>query len=248
MLFPAKNWRISLLNPIEITTIVPCPVRCNYCPQDVLLKTNGIDLLSLSDFKRYLKMINPERAIHFSGFSEPFANRDCAEMIEYALRIKRKIKVFTRFSLCDNNDIRVLNRLPAFSIYFHYNLKGNKKIHLIKKNQNIIFIGVKEVPSPEGWNKIFQDIISRSGNLGWQETDRYFRALGCSDNRELQSVVLPNGKVAICCMDYSLTTIIGNLNDETHDSMFCGEVFKKFIVKRKEGKTKLCNKCFRGTR
>jgi hypothetical protein len=47
-------------------------------------------------------------------------------------------------------------------------------------------------------------------------------------------------------MDYSLTTIVGNLKENSLYDLKRAEKYIKFCNDLKEGKNMLCNKCFRG--
>ena len=70
---------------LEITTHIGCPVDCLDCPQAVLQsKYHGTSTLSLENFKKVLDKVPAGTRIDFSGMCEPFANRDCADMILYA--------------------------------------------------------------------------------------------------------------------------------------------------------------------
>ena len=61
-----------------------------------------------------------------------------------------------------------------------------------------------------------------------------------------RNVLLPNGDVVLCCMDYSLKHIIGNLLTQTYDEIFAGEKLAE-IVKMNEAagfdKCSICKSC-----
>ena len=84
---------------LEITTMVGCPLMCTFCPQDALKKSQPKDAdkyLSVENFKRMLAKITPDQVeIHFSGMSEPWANPDCTEMLEHALKSGFDVSVYT---------------------------------------------------------------------------------------------------------------------------------------------------------
>jgi radical SAM protein with 4Fe4S-binding SPASM domain len=97
--------------------------------------------------------------------------------------------------------------------------------------------------------------ISRAGNLS-NEKEKYegklisFRKKGnifCSVAPYLNhNVLLPNGDVVLCCMDYSLKHKIGNLLNDSYESIFDGEEIKK-IFKQLENddltNNLLCRSC-----
>ena len=63
----------------------------------------------------------------------------------------------------------------------------------------------------------------------------------CSYGRLDQGVMLPNGDINLCCQDYSLKGIIGNLQNDNLDKLYEQEkIYKKgFAI----GQYSLCKKC-----
>jgi radical SAM protein with 4Fe4S-binding SPASM domain len=61
-----------------------------------------------------------------------------------------------------------------------------------------------------------------------------------------RNVLLPNGDVVLCCMDYDLKHIIGNLLDQTYEEMMQGEKLAQ-IIKMNEAdgfdKCSICKSC-----
>ena len=64
----------------------------------------------------------------------------------------------------------------------------------------------------------------------------------CSVKRLNKSVLIPDGKLNICCMDYSLNGIVGDLNDQKLKDIykFKNEDFRKEFI---YGDLKSCKKC-----
>ena len=66
----------------------------------------------------------------------------------------------------------------------------------------------------------------------------------CSYQRLNQGVLLPNGKVAMCCQDYGLETIIGDLKIQSIDEIYTSiENDKNWRNKFINGTFSPCNKC-----
>lgn len=119
------------------------------------------------------------------------------------------------------------------------------------KIQNIGFLSVGGPPHPK--IKTFlnrpihnKTIISRADNLrdhtlklDIEKRDRLFRdhlrgKINCSNYYSLlhhkqlnRNVLLPNGDVILCCMDYGLKHILGNLLTSDYQSLFQGTEYKK---------------------
>ena len=105
-LFTHQNYVSDLIvggeyqNVAPITTKVGCPIKCKYCPQDVLIKNylkrdNPVMELSFEAFVGFLSKIPRNVIISFTGFVEPFANPNCLDMILYALEQGYIIRVFS---------------------------------------------------------------------------------------------------------------------------------------------------------
>ncbi len=97
--------------------------------------------------------------------------------------------------------------------------------------------------------------ISRAGNLsnekemfqGQNITNRKNGSIICSAAPNLNhNVLLPNGDVVLCCMDYSIQHKIGNLLDNTYEELFESENFKHIVSLMKndfENQNLLCRNC-----
>lgn len=58
-----------------------------------------------------------------------------------------------------------------------------------------------------------------------------------------RNVLLPNGDVVLCCMDYDLKHIIGNLLEQTYEEMMQGEKLAKIIKWNEDPKFNKCSIC-----
>lgn len=92
-------------------------------------------------------------------------------------------------------------------------------------------------------------LISRAGNIKIKNVDLpTFKAnkIRC-ENRAYGTrghVVLPDGRIALCCMDYGLDHILGNLLTDKFDEIENGKEFKKILLGLNNPKSKvLCRYC-----
>ena len=58
-----------------------------------------------------------------------------------------------------------------------------------------------------------------------------------------RNVLLPNGDVVLCCMDYNLKHIIGNLLEQTYEEIMNGEKLAQIIEWNEEDKFNKCSIC-----
>jgi len=157
---------------LEITVAIPCENRCEYCPQDKLDEAYmGISVLTFDLFKKAIKNVPLDVAIHFSGMCEPYQNPDVIKMMKYVDKLDYKIALFT-----------TINEFPQ-DVRFY-----------LERFQPVNFV---------------KNPISRAGNLF--ETKRKDGDLKCSASNYDNNVMMPNGDVYLCCMDYSLKHKLGNL-------------------------------------
>ena len=76
-------------------------------------------------------------------------------------------------------------------------------------------------------------MVSRAGNLrsqsGIKIPSRLMGVIRCRSCGELfnHNVLLPNGDVVLCCYDFGLQHILGNLIKSDYDSLFTGETFQE---------------------
>jgi len=96
-------------------------------------------------------------------------------------------------------------------------------------------------------------MISRAGNLEnvKPEFKKKLGPLSCNmvSKKSLEdelnhNVLLPNGDVVLCCMDYGLQNILGNLLKSDYESLFHNEQYEKIRKKMKAQDSDLiCRNC-----
>lgn len=75
---------------LDISTNIGCISKCLYCPQDKIInaykRISDVKEMSLETFKTAVDKLPPYSELYFAGFSEPWLNNDCTEMLMYAFR------------------------------------------------------------------------------------------------------------------------------------------------------------------
>jgi len=289
-----KKWADAKWATFEITTSIPhkgCIMMCDFCPQEVLLqKYQGVTSLTLENFKRALDKIPTEISIIFSGFCEPFLNKECADMMVYAHEKGHTLSVFTTgvgMSISDfekikhipftngpeNPIIAASTGMPVTNGGFMLHLPDNEEHskhpitakyiklleHIEKNKENISNFRLTCMGTVHDKIKhIFPvtpliDAWGRAGNLK-KETElrpeikdridgKYKAAYRgeapttCAcDEKLYHNVMLPNGDVVLCCMDYNLDHVLGNIFEKSFED----------IVPEPETKYNLCRLCENG--
>ncbi len=250
------KWSVTDAPSLEITTSIPekgCPINCVFCPQDKLVKSyKSFKSLRLEDFKLLLDKVPKEIIIVFAGFTEPFLNKYCADMILYAHEKGHKISVFTTGVNLSKDDYDKIKGIPFQSaqggFVLHLPDAEGYTYHPVEKytsdlqkkrfadllnyiseeppsNFSIVTMGtLPEIIKQIFPNTIKQQMWSRAGNLERKEgvLSAEVKTNPCSCNcyeKLYHNVLLPNGDIVLCCMDYGLKNVLGNLFREEYEDI-----------------------------
>jgi FkbM family methyltransferase len=263
-----EYWKTTEWPTLEITTSIPkagCIVDCVFCPQRVLQKvwnsehftTDKERTLTLDNFKLVIDKLPKEVRITMSGFTEPWLNKRCTDMLLYAHEQGHRVSVFTTAVGMSLKDVERIKDIPfcggpngGFTLHLpdkEYKAKHpvNKKYIQVceaLKNANIqnfttmamgtVHPEVEHLYPDEEVNKY--DMWHRAGNLlgeaqlkpevieVWDEFKSILhtseKTCGCIEGL-YHNILLPNGEVSLCCMDYNLEEILGNLFTEEYDDI-----------------------------
>lgn len=221
------------INPtryLEITTNIGCSNNCWYCPQDLLLSQyHSKSSMSLVYFDKYLAKIPKEVIIMFAGFSEPFLNHACYKMICHASQ-QHEVMVYTTLKGFEYWMFEYIEHIKFKFFYYHQT----------QKNKNILGMKLYNLSNfMEGGISLHD----RAGNIP-NLPHRYIKGkILCQEGME-HGVLLPNGDVVLCCMNYGLQHKLGNLTKQSYQEIFNS----KELIKIKEDQLKedsdiLCRKC-----
>lgn len=272
-----KKWQKAKWPSLEITTTVRakgCAVNCVFCPQQVLIKSyDGERIMSFENFKKAIDKVPQEIVIIFSGFSEPWMNKQCTDMVLYAYEKGHPIAIFTTgvgmsiedferikhipFSLGPENAKISTKGTPIYNGGFTLHLPDNENYakhpitdkyiqlleHIAKSYNEVSFIRIVCMGTVHDKIKhIFPDaqhvdIWSRANNLNkemelkpelkelegkglWLSAYVHNDDTTCHlDENVYHNVLMPNGDVVLCCMDYNQDHILGNLYTQEYDEI-----------------------------
>lgn len=225
-------------------------------------------MMSFETFKTCIDKLPSDVDIHFAGYAEPWLNPQCTKMLRYAHEKGHKIFVFTTLVGMTTNDIELFKHVPFARFQIH--LSDNEKYAKIAVNKNYLELLRKLIlykihnltcMSMGTSHKDIQEIIGmiippdvmidRAGNSQFGEkTPRKLGPLVCfaasknGINTLDQNVLLPNGDVCMCCMDYGMKYVIGNLMSSDYKSLFNSQVFRDILQKlSSEDSDIICRVC-----
>jgi sulfatase maturation enzyme AslB (radical SAM superfamily) len=230
-------------------------------------------MMKFEDFKIYIEKVPRRVVVHFTGFAEPFLNPQCTEMIEYAARRGHLIYISTTLAGMTREDIRRLSKLAYYQFQIHLpsaeklmNLKIDDEYFSLLSDlvsagiiTDLHFHGNEVHPLVGAWLRQhavnFEEfwIQDRAGNLNTEKVKKKVSKAvitTAKPNGKLRcdrvniNVLLPNGDVVLCCMDWSAEYVLGNLKRDQFDDLYRSETFRRVLRGLREpGSDILCRTC-----
>lgn len=256
---------------IEITTGIGCKNACLYCPQEKFIKAysqrSNIFKMSIDVFKKCLDKIPRNIDICFSGMAEAWLNPDCTKMLLLAHQKGHKIIVYTTLVGMNLEDVALLESVPFKRFRIH--LPSKEGYEKIKVDENYLKVLARISRSPikseyhcqgqavppkvklllEGKKIEYFGILgtsTRAGNIkikSKQMPQKKRGIIACRANL-LHNALLPNGDVLLCCIDYGMQHILGNLLSADYHSLFQSQEFLKIKRSLKDDSLDtLCRYC-----
>lgn len=213
---------------------------------------NREKMMSIETFRKCLEKIPKDVGIVFSGFAEPFLNQDTIEMMIFACQSGRKVDLFTTLIGADMDMVKAISKLPLHYVGLHCaDRYGYAAIPVSEEYYQMIeylveckksdgispfvdFCNAQGEPDEriveicKGRYEIGTTLFDRAGNLEGKDLigkKNLSGKLECSMCGALtnRNVLLPDGTVLICCMDYSMKHVLGNLLEQSYDEILNGK-------------------------
>ena len=244
---------------LEITTHIGCPMNCMDCPQKLLLsKYKGKKDLSLADYKKAIDKVPAGTRIDFSGMCEPFANKDCADMILYAVEKGFPLALYTTLQGSTREDYEKLKDVRFEVVTIHLPDKDGRSTFKITDDylrlldlwnchnyschgavDNRVFPYLKE-------RNLITFMHDRAGNVDCRphlNVDPNCRIWCITSGRDMNhNVLLPDGTVLMCCMDYGMTGNFGNLFEQSYDEVINSAEARRMRETLDKGES-ICRHC-----
>lgn len=262
---------------IDVTTKIACEVNCRFCPQSALVEayfkhdSTRDRSMRLETFSKCVEKLPGDCLITFSGFSEPFLNPDCMEMIKIAFQSGRRVDLYTTLVGATGDMVDQICKLPFGSVVLHvadryghahipvseqYYENVKKMVNAKKKDGTPLldFCNAQAEPDERvvqicsGKMDIRTVMIDRAGNLS---DDSLFRKeyptgpIQCRSLRKPQyHVLLPDGTMVLCCMDFGMKHVLGNLLVDSYENIVNGLEMQKVEKGLADDRIDiLCRKC-----
>lgn len=261
------------MNSLEITTMIGCPLMCSICPQDLLKsKYAGPKYMSFDDFVYMLSSVPKDVKIIFSGYAEPWSNPEMTNFLSYALENGYVVDIYTTlYGMKDPEKVlKLINNYKSQvnDIWLHLpdnnNMPGYKPSDEYDKalklfltlSPNIMTMDTNAQPhssldkfdlKPYPWiyHTRAENVVPVE-SIGLQRPTEMEFVVECLKHQELKAnVLLPNGDVTLCCMDYGLRHVIGNLKKQTYREIVYSDTLKNIYNKNHtiRDTSTLCRSC-----
>jgi len=233
---------------IIINTNIGCKNNCVYCPQKTIVssykKISDNTVMSLDVFKKILNNIPKDYNISFSSFNEPFQNPDTISMILCCVDNGYNVEINTTLVGLNKNIIDVLSNLSLVCFFIHlpnlddYFMDKTDYLKLLSytckhvKNLGFVYFNsldydIKNLVESFGYKIKCGTLNSRCGIL-FKNQGYLFGPGFCEMKYDRVQSVLPDGSVNLCCMDFGLKHIFGNITRECLLSVYDKNVWKLF--------------------
>ena len=244
---------------LEITTHIGCPMDCLDCPQGLLRsKYTGKRDLSFEDYKIAIDKVPAGTRIDFSGMCEPFTNKHCTDMILYAADRGFHLALYTTLQGATMDDYERLKGVQYEVVTIHLpDADGRSYFNITDEYLEVLSkwdchnyschgrIDTMVLPYLKQRNLITY-MHDRAGNVEC----RPHRTIGaecrltCMTSQRAMdhNVLLPDGTVIMCCMDYGMTGVFGNLFTQSYDDVINSEAAKAMRATLDKGES-ICRHC-----
>ena len=247
---------------LEITTHIGCPMNCDDCPQALLMsKYKGRKTMAFADYKKAIDKVPASVRIDFSGMCEPFANKHCADMILYAYEKGHPLALYTTLQGATMKDYERLKDVLYEVVTIHLpDAEKRSTFRITDEYLEVLSKWECDNYSCHGTvDDVVQPYIKRNKNLITYMHDRAGN-VSCRPHMSLtdaqamycitsiramnHNVLLPDGTVLMCCMDYGMTGIFGNLFKQEYGEVLRSDAAR--AMRRKmdvDGGECICRHC-----
>lgn len=231
--------------------------------------------LCLQDYKNCILRMPQNTIISFAGYGEPFHHPHAVEMMLFAHEMGYKIELFTTLDGLTIEKFKCIEDIPFVFVVLHTpDKKHYANIHTTQEYWEIVdrALGKKKAngmnfidmancqsePTEEflhmARNRVHvytENLNNRAGNL---ESDKRLResiyrtgGIYCRrSSRQNQWVLLPDGTVTLCCMDFGLRHPLGNLLKNSYEEILSGEPYlciRRMMQNMEDSGELICRKC-----
>lgn len=214
--------------------------------------------MDFDDYKKAIDKVPTECRIDFSGMCEPFANDRCTDMIIYAAESGHPLALYSTLQGATMDDYERLKGI-GFEVTTIHLPDCDGRSHFKITDDYLDVLGA--------WSPTFYSVHGKlDERVRPYIKDRYMitfmhdRAGNVEDRPHLwigpdcpltcqtsgramdHNVLLPDGTVIMCCMDYGMTGVFGNLFEQSYEEVLHSQAAEKMREKLNYGEC-ICRHC-----
>lgn len=206
--------------------------------------------LSVDTMIKCMDNMPDNAAYQFGGMSEPFLNPNCLELIQAICDRKHTVNLYTTLVGLDEETLYKVMELPIEFVTLHVaDDRGYAKIpateeyyHLLeiavnyRRENGALFIDMCNAQAEPDMRvreickdkfTISSTLLDRAGNLKGEglvskriETGKI--SCGVCGKALNKNELLPDGTLLLCCMDYGMKHVLGNLKEQSYEEIMGG--------------------------
>ncbi|WWR15765.1 radical SAM/SPASM domain-containing protein [Lachnospiraceae bacterium JLR.KK008] len=230
-------------------------------------------LMTMETLIRCIEHMPSNAVFQFGGFAEPFLNPQCVPMIRKVCEMGKTVDLYTTLVGLNEKMLKEVLELPIGFVTLHIADEKQyanipltdeyyKLLEIIiehKRSDGRPFVGMCNAQArPDKRAEkicgkkyvITSSLFDRAGNLEGEEL--VSKSIGegkiscgvCGSGLN-KNELLPDGTLLLCCMDYGMKHVLGNLREQSYEEIMRGQEMKRI----KEGMLSdfsrdiLCRKC-----
>lgn len=231
--------------------------------------------MAFETFVRCLDKVPPRETVVFSGMAEPWLNPDCTRMLEYAVGRGHAVEVFTTLVGMSESDYAALKAASPRVLCLHVpDAEGNARFpaddgfrRILDLALDDVLSGALRVTSFSCHGQVRPDLRERIGRSGVPVIDEMHDRAGnledpaarherrrvrgsavctrCRGTSLNNNLLLPDGTVVLCCMDYGLRHPLGNLLHDGYAEVTDGPAKRRcreMLASERAGEI-ICRRC-----
>lgn len=256
--------RPTMSSIIEVSAIGACPLHCTYCPQDKLASAySGPAALSVETFAACLANTVPGDAIYFAGFAEPCLHPQFTDLLAMVLDRGHRCEIYTtgrglkldqaRQIAGDDRIDKIVLHLPDANGNLSHCHNTVATLDALALHPGAECMAMENAAHPAVghlWDspipKRYGAMVSRAGNLDLVQIQKFGHRgpIQCGAAPQLDHpVLLPDGRLALCCMTYSLEHVVGDLSRQPLAEILAGPAVRDILARQRDGRDVACRKC-----
>lgn len=216
--------------------------------------------MDFETFKTCVDKTPKDTLIKWAGFVEPFLHHQALDMMEYVAAKGREEVLFTTMVGLKEDDVERLKEIPFQNICLHIPDKNHFANIQIDDSYKSRLVKILKMTSPDGsplvWSATCQTepedsireiLEAYEVDINWEMQDRAQNLhddglisreekakgpiiCGKSTPAMNHNVVLPDGTLVLCCMDFSMKHVLGNLSSDSWEDIVNGEAVRRLRV------------------